>query len=160
MLKKRLKHFLVTCLIICLAIFVYVCIDQRNYYEVGESDSFEIHIGESFTVKISENGSLGTGNCWINTRECNGVVLNSESYTSSWDEKFGCIGCGGTSEFTFVGIEPGLDTIKIAKFPTGIAQKPCSYFQDSTIDRSGDSTVYIEGRNIAPAYIFTVTVVQ
>ena len=159
-MKKRLKYFLVVTLALSLAVIVFVYAGQRNYYEVGESDSFEIQIGESFTVKISENGSLGTSNCWINTKDCHAVVLDSKTYSRSWRETFGCIGCGGTNEFTFVGINPGIDTIKISKCPTGIAQKPCSYFQDSTIDRSTGSIVYLEGRNIEPAYTFTVSVVQ
>ena len=159
-MKKRTKILLGLLIFSLVGLGLYFYLDNHNYYQQGDSDKFKISIGDSFTIKVSENGSTGFSNCWINENNCQFVKLLDRQYQSSWVEKSGSIGSGGTVALTFVGTTIGTDTIKISDCPTGIMQKDCSYFVgDSLRLISEDSVIskYVPYRQADYTFIVTVT---
>lgn len=136
-MKKRLLFFSIS-FILCGSLY-YV---QSNYhhYEVGDRDTFNLEVGETITIKIPVNGSTGYQNCWINQHRSKGLQLVKENYYPSWLALMGLIGVGGTDHLTFKATQAGIDTIKIARCPTGRMQKDCDYFSSDTMRiREGDT---------------------
>lgn len=87
---------------------------------------------ETFSIQLSENGSIGLSNCWINQLQCQNVEFQNSFYVSGEKEKNGCIGCGGSVFWKFKAINEGIDTIKFKKCPTGPEHKSCLAFQQDS----------------------------
>jgi predicted secreted protein len=118
-MNKKLKKTLTVLGFITTVLIVKFAIDNYNYYELGERDTFLLNIGERLTIKIRENGSTGYQNCWVNEVDCKHLKINNRDYKSSFHESIGYIGAGGTAYLTFIGTSIGTDTIKISIIPSG-----------------------------------------
>jgi hypothetical protein len=129
--KKRRKILLLTIPFLLTAIGVFYFFYSSHYYTIGENDKFTIKVGESVDIRLFENGSTGSMNCWLNEKECNSIKLTSRQYERSLNQKLGYIGSGGTIKFTFVGSRVGLDTIKLRNCPTAVEHKSCADFSDN-----------------------------
>jgi predicted secreted protein len=105
-------------------------------------DYIEVQLGETFEIKLHENGSTGHSNCWINQYNSKHIVLMQQEYRRSWSERLGAVGAGGAMVWTFKGIKPGADTVKISFCPTAIMRKDCKYFNSDTI--LPDRVVYVK----------------
>jgi predicted secreted protein len=118
-MNQKLKKTLTVLGLITTVLIVKIAIDNYNYYELGESNTFLLNIGERLTIKIRENGSTGYQNCWVNEVDCKHLKINNRDYKSSFHESIGYIGAGGTAYLTFIGTSIGTDTIKISRIPSG-----------------------------------------
>ena len=117
-MNQKLKNTLTVLGLIITVLIVKIAIDNYNYYELGESNTFLLNIGERLTIKIRENGSTGYQNCWVNEVDCKHLKINNRDYKSSFHESIGYIGAGGTAYLTFIGTSIGTDTIKISRIPS------------------------------------------
>ena len=118
-MNKKLKNTIAVLGLLITALILKIAIDNYNYYEKGESETFHLKTGESITVKIRQNGSIGYQNCWLNECHCKHIKLKKRDYKSSIHETLGYIGAGGTEHLTFTGTTIGTDTIKISIIPPG-----------------------------------------
>jgi len=130
---KAIKWTLAILTLLVLLYFVYNWWDNRNYFDSSENGRFTIQVGETFQFKLSENGSTGYQNCWVNPGKCSNVEFVDKTYASSLQSKLGYIGSGGVVTFYFKGIKKGFDTIAMAHCPTGREQKDCSQFSSDSI---------------------------
>lgn len=158
---KKIKKVIFVIIILLSLIGGYFYIDGYNFFEKGDVETFGIKVGESFTIKLYANGSSGYHNCWINENKCQFVELLGEEYESSWQEKLGYIGAGGTVMLTFIGNSNGTDTIKISDCPTGWMHKDCSFFAEgSTHLNASDSPLDLYIPNKSADYNFIVNVTE
>ena len=132
--------------LICLAcgIGLYFYFGRQKLYRPHENGKFQIHSGETFIFALNENGSTGCTKCWINESSCHSVKLVNEKYESSWAEKTGSVGVGGTVSWKFIGTTKGTDTIKISECPTGIMQKSCAFFSEDSMKLISDSAYKVK----------------
>lgn len=126
-MKKRLLIISLILITVLLGIGLSIFVDFEN------KSKYNINLGETFKIKLHANNSTGYSNCWINEYKSDKVKLINERYKSSLREKFGYVGAGGTVIWTFKGIKPGMDTIKIANCPPGPLLKDCKDFSVDSI---------------------------
>ncbi len=130
----RIVVFVVT-LIITLAVLWYT--DSKDHYERGENGSFNISVGDTFIIKLDENGSTGSANCWLTKMKSIKLKIHEFVPNSKAD------GAGGVTAYTFEAIEKGTDTLKVANCPLAHDNKECSDYNE---------------RNTKPDNIFIVNV--
>lgn len=92
---------------------------------------YEIKVGETFEINIYQNPSTGYENCWLNQKKATAVSVYSQEFFRQGAKD--CNGCGGTLVYTFKGIAPGTDTIKMATCPTLRENKPCTAYSDDIV---------------------------
>lgn len=95
----------------------------------------EVSVGETFQISVKENQSTGYEMCWVNKKDAKAISLvNKESKN---DGRPDCAGCGGTAIFTFKGIAPGTDTIKLVNCPGLRDKKTCDECSagEGTVDK-------------------------
>ena len=159
---KKIRYIIIGFLFLVILVICYYIwtenifgIHDDSYYEISNNNLFEISTGNNFSIRLRENPSTGKSICWINESKCHYVKLIDEKYKSSWREKQGYDGAGGTVEFIIKGTAKGIDTIKFSICPTIKTQKNCSFFcEDSLKYHSKDSINY----DIDEPFIFIVKV--
>ncbi len=133
--KRTYFSVIIYCLIILVSSCTNVPVSPEADSEIKilKVNNIKLQIGDTFTIKLPQNGSIGSSNCWINEEKCKSINEHRKWYLSSLKEKQGCEGCGGSDYWSFKAIKVGVDTIKIKNCPTGRKQKNCSSFQEDSI---------------------------
>ena len=104
---------------------------EKEFKKIENKSRYEILIGDTFEIMLEENPSIGFGICWLNEKKVNTVKLIKKEWYKDGAED--CLGCNGTSVFTFRGISKGIDSIKMTKCPMGIEQKKCSSYSEDSV---------------------------
>ncbi|MEL1245399.1 protease inhibitor I42 family protein [Flavobacterium sp. DGU11] len=132
----RVIVFIAT-LIITLAMLWYT--DGKGHYKKGENGNLSVEVGDTFIIKLDENGSTGSGNCWLTNIKV--VKLKSAEFTSNSKAD----GAGGVTTYTFEAIAKGIDTLKVANCPLAHDNKKCSDYNE---------------KNTKPDNVFVVRVME
>ncbi len=142
-MKRKYKIILVLSIIAITCAFFYYK-NFCDYYESGETDTFNLNVGETFEIKLYENGSTGYVNCWLNESESRIVKRVNEDYVPGINARLGAIGSGGIVTITFKAISTGRQTIKIANCPVGPEQKKCAEYTDKTTETEYEFMVEVK----------------
>jgi predicted secreted protein len=132
----RVIVFIVT-LIITLAVLWYT--DDKDHYKHGENANFTVKVGDTFIIRLDENGSTGSANCWLTHSDV--VKLKSAEFVSNSKAD----GAGGVTTYTFEAIAKGIDTLKVASCPLAHDNKQCADYNE---------------RNTKPDNVFVVRVTE
>ncbi len=120
----------------------YKYLDYNSYYESGENDTFNVKVGETLKIKLFQNASTGSIQCWLNEKN---LYLSREEneYQLRYESQKDCIGCGGLVILNFKALKKGTDTIKIANCPVLRERKKTSDYTDKNTQSENEFIVKI-----------------
>jgi len=143
-MKKPQRFILIFVIAFAATFGISYYIDHKDYYEPGENGAYTLNAGNTFAIKLNENGSTGSANCWLDTTP-SGLKLIAEKYEPGPGSTKGCEGCGGITTYTFKALKKGSYTLNVANCPLAYDGKECSYYTT---------------QNTKPDNVFTITVTE